>query len=257
MKIVRYQIDDEVAFGILDNGGSIRRLAGSPFDSLQPTDVTHPLDRVRLLAPVESPRVFGIGLNYVSHVREAGAETPAFPLVFMKPSTAVIGPGEPIVYPRQGQEVHHEAEMAVVIGKPARRVSEAEALDHVLGYTCGNDVSERTIQRAEMKSGALLMGKGFDSFCPLGPCIATDLDPANLDLSGRVNGEVRQQINTSDLLFSVPRLIEYISAAITLLPGDVILTGTPAGVGPIAPGDVVEIELTGVGVLSNPVVAES
>ena len=169
MKIVRYQIDDEVAFGILDNGGSIRRLAGSPFDSLQPTDVTHPLDRVRLLAPVESPRVFGIGLNYVSHVREAGAETPAFPLVFMKPSTAVIGPGEPIVYPRQGQEVHHEAEMAVVIGKPARRVSEAEALDHVLGLHLWQRRQREDHPACRDEVGGAAHGERIRQLLPIGP----------------------------------------------------------------------------------------
>ena len=175
----------------------------------------------------------------------------------MKPSTAVIGPEEPIIYPTQGEEVHYECELAVVIGKPARRVPKSQALDYVLGYTCGNDVSERTIQFAEMKTGCMLIGKGFDTFCPLGPCITTDLDPTNLDLSTRLNGEIRQDANTSDLIFPVADLVAYISEAFTLLPGDVIMTGTPEGIGPMSPGDTVEIEVEGVGTLRNSVVSET
>ena len=147
--------------------------------------------------------------------------------------------------------------MAVIIGKQTRRVSETEALDYVLGYTCGNDISERVIQFAEMEMGCMLLGKGFDTFCPLGPVIATGLDPTNLDIKTRLNGEVKQDSNTADLLFSVAHLVSYISAVMTLLPGDVIMTGTPSGVGPIAPGDTVELEISGVGVLRNPVVAEA
>ena len=256
MKIVRYRTGDTVAFGSWEEGGTIRRLAGHPFDGLEVTDVTDRLEDVELLAPVEPARIFGIGLNYVSHIKETGQPEPEFPLVFMKPTTAAIGPEAPIVYPKQGKLVHHEAELVAVIGRAARRVSRGQALDYVLGYTCGNDVSERTIQRAEMKAGSLVIGKGFDTFCPLGPAIVTDADPGNLDLTARVNGETRQEINTSDLLFPVAQLIEYLSEAITLLPGDVILTGTPSGVGPIVPGDTVEIELSGIGVLRNPVIAE-
>jgi 2-keto-4-pentenoate hydratase/2-oxohepta-3-ene-1,7-dioic acid hydratase in catechol pathway len=168
----------------------------------------------------------------------------------------VIGPGAPIVYPREGREVHYEAELAVVIGRRARRVPRERALDVVLGYTCANDVSERVIQRAEMDMGALVVGKGFDSFQPLGPWIATGLDPSDLRVQARLNGKTRQDSRTSDLLFDVPALIAYLSAAITLEPGDVIITGTPAGVGAMRPGDVVEIEVEGIGVLRNPVVAE-
>ena len=152
--------------------------------------------------------------------------------------------------------MEYEAELAAVIGKPARHIPEESALEYVLGYTCGNDVSERVVQFAEMKMGALLVGKGFDTFCPLGPVIATGLDPTNRDVMARLNGELRQNGNTSDLLFSVAKLVSYISESMLLLPGDVIMTGTPSGVGPIAPGDVVEIEISGVGVLRNPVVAE-
>jgi 2-keto-4-pentenoate hydratase/2-oxohepta-3-ene-1,7-dioic acid hydratase in catechol pathway len=256
MKILRYSADGDTHYGILEDDGTIRQLAGSPFDSLDATDTVTHLDQVRVLAPVESPRVIGVGLNYATHARESGKTPPDIPMLFMKPSTAVIGPEEPIVYPSGREVVHYEAELAVVIGKTARGVSEDEALDYVLGYTCGNDVSERVTQHKEMSVGCLLIGKGYDTFCPTGPCIATGLDPTNLTVMARLNGVEKQNSNTSDLIFSVANLISYTSQAISLLPGDVIMTGTPAGVGPIAPGDVVEIEVSGVGVLRNPVVAE-
>jgi len=257
MKIARYQIGQDIAYGILSDDRQLKRLRRSPFESLETMDRVDALDEVRLLAPVATTRVFGAGLNYVSHIKEAGQTAPKFPMLFMKPDTAVIGPEDGIVYPSGSTVVDYEGELVAVIGRKARHVSEAEALDAVLGYTCGNDVSERTIQFAEMKTGTMLVGKSFDTFCPLGPVIATGLDPANLELEARLNGERRQHINTSDLLFSVAQLVAYISRAITLLPGDVLLTGTPAGVGPVAPGDVVEIEIEGIGVLRNPVVAEN
>ena len=256
MKIVRYRADETINFGIIEEDGTIRELVGSPFKSLKPSGSCTHIRDVQLLAPMEAPRIIGVGLNYAEHAREVGKELPREPMLFMKPSTTVIGPDEAIIYPRQGKNVHYEAELAVVIGSSARRVSEAEALDYVLGYACGNDVSERTIQFAEMQSGTMLIGKGFDTFCPLGPCITTDLDPVNLQVQARLNGEVKQNERTSDLIFSVAELISYISAAFTMLPGDVIMTGTPSGVGPFVPGDVVEIEVEGVGILKNPVVAE-
>ena len=257
MNLVRYAFDETVAYGVLEEGRIVRRLAGSPFEALQPGPASHLLDEVRLLAPVDAPRIMGVGLNYVSHIRECNLSTPTLPMLFMKHPSAVIGPGEPIVYPKQAQKVDYEGEMAVVIGRHARRVSESQALEYVLGYTCANDVSERTTQLAEMKMGCLLVGKSYDTFCPLGPVIVTGLDPTSLDLTSRLNGQVRQQINTSDLLFPVARLVSYLSQAMTLWPGDVILTGTPSGVGPIQPGDVVEIEISGIGVLRNPVIAET
>jgi 2-keto-4-pentenoate hydratase/2-oxohepta-3-ene-1,7-dioic acid hydratase in catechol pathway len=256
MKIIRYTSQDETCHGILHEDETVHRLARSPLESLETDGTILPLSQVRVRSPLEAPRVIGVGLNYAKHAAESGQPTPSFPMLFMKPSTGVIGPEEAIVYPTEGEEVHYECELAVVIGKSARRVSKAQALDYVLGYTCGNDVSERTIQFAEMKTGVMLMGKGFDTFCPLGPCISTDLDPTRVDLSTRLNGETKQAANTSDLIFSVADLIAYISRAMTLLPGDVILTGTPEGIGPMRPGDTVEIEVEGVGTLRNPVVAE-
>ena len=257
MNLVRYAFDETVAYGVLEEGRIVRRLAGSPFEALQPGPASHLLEEVRLLAPVDAPRIMGVGLNYVSHIRECNLSTPTLPMLFMKHPSAVIGPGEPIVYPKQAQKVDYEGEMAVVIGRHVRRVSESQALEYVLGYTCANDVSERVTQLAEMKMGCLLVGKSYDTFCPLGPVIVTGLDPTSLDLTSRLNGQVRQQINTSDLLFSVARLVSYLSQAMTLWPGDVILTGTPSGVGPIQPGDVVEVEISGIGVLRNPVVPEA
>ncbi len=256
MKLVRYAVDGTVAYGVLEEGGIVRRLAGSPFEPLTPGPIRHSVDEVRLLAPVDAPRIIGVGLNYVSHIRETKQATPALPMLFMKHPSAVIGPEEPIVYPKQAKRVDYEAELAVVIGRHARRVSETQALEYVLGYTCANDVSERVTQLAEMKMGCLLVGKSYDTFCPLGPVIATGLDPTSLDLTARLNGQVRQRGNTSDLLFSAATLVSYLSQAMTLWPGDVILTGTPSGVGPIQPGDVVEVEIAGIGTLRNPVVGE-
>jgi 2-keto-4-pentenoate hydratase/2-oxohepta-3-ene-1,7-dioic acid hydratase in catechol pathway len=256
MKILRYRAGTRAGYGRLLDDTHFEPLRSSPFESPEGIGERIALADVELLAPVVPRRVFGVGLNYVDHIREVGAATPRIPLLFMKPDSAVIGPGAPIVYPREGREVHFEAELAAVIGKRARRVPRERALDVVLGYTCANDVSERVIQRAEMDMGALVVGKGFDSFQPLGPWVVTGLDPSNLRVQARLNGQTRQDSRTSDLLFDVPALIAYLSAAITLEPGDVIITGTPAGVGPMRPGDVVEIEVEGIGVLRNTVVAE-
>lgn len=256
MKIARYHCDRQNHYGLLNEDGRLQRLKGNPFEPLEFDGAVDQIDAVQILAPIPAPRVFGVGLNYVSHISEGGQDTPDIPMLFMKPSTTVIGPKEAIILPQQCREVHFEGELAVVIGRTSRKLSETQAHGAILGYTCANDVSDRPIQFAEMSMGCLLIGKAFDTFCPLGPVIATGLDPTNLELVTRVNGVVRQQINTSDLLFSVAQLVSYLSQAITLLPGDVIITGTPSGVGPIARGDVVEIEIGGIGVLRNPVDTE-
>ncbi len=258
MLIARYELAGRVYHGSLE-GQSLKRLAGGLFDKPSPTGEVDPLDRVKLLSPVDPPRIFGAGLNYISHIEEMGLKRPVKPLLFMKPPTAVIGPNEAIVYPKADREieVHFEGELCVVIGRRARRLSKSEALGAVLGYTCGNDLSERVIQKIEMGMGHLLIGKAYDTFCPLGPVIATGLDPGNLLLETRVNGKVRQSIRTSDLLYDVADLISYISDAVTLLPGDVIMTGTPFGVAPTVPGDVIDITIEGIGTLHNPVVAET
>ena len=257
MKIIRYSCNGEAMYGVLEEDGSIMELAGSPFCDFSVGGKTAELESVRVLAPVEPSKIVGVGANYMLHIEESGMEAPKFPMLFTKPPTAVVGQGDDIVYPKKGQVVHYETELAVVMGKTARHVPEERALDYVLGYTCGNDVSERVIQAAEMATGVLLVSKGFDTFCPLGPVIATGLDPSGLALGTRLNGVQKQDASTSDLLFSVPALIAYITEAITLLPGDVIMTGTPSGVGPMVPGDTVEVEVEGVGVLRNPIVAEA
>jgi 2-keto-4-pentenoate hydratase/2-oxohepta-3-ene-1,7-dioic acid hydratase in catechol pathway len=227
-----------------------------PFEEIRYTGRRWALPDVRLLAPIFSSKVVCVGRNYVEHAAEHGAEVPAEPLIFLKPSTSVIGPGDAIRIPAGSTNVHHEVELAVVIGaRGARSVTPEQAMASVFGYTIGNDVSERDMQKSD---GQWTRAKGFDSFCPLGPWIETDLaglgkDPADLEISCTVDGEPRQSGRTSQLLFGLPTLISYISQVMTLLPGDVVLTGTPSGVGPIAPGQRVECTIEGLGTLSNTV----
>jgi 2-keto-4-pentenoate hydratase/2-oxohepta-3-ene-1,7-dioic acid hydratase in catechol pathway len=208
---------------------------------------------VHLLAPVEPGKIVAIGKNYVEHARELASEVPDEPLMFFKPPSAVIGPGAGIVYPSLSQEVHHEGELVVVIGRRVRNAKPDNALGYVLGYTCGNDVTARDLQR---KENQWVRAKGFDTFCVLGPWIETDLDPGRLSVVTRVNGEVRQNGNTAQMAWGVAELVATASSVMTLEPGDVIMTGTPAGVGPIYPGDTVEVEIEGIGVLRNPVISE-
>ncbi len=257
MKWLRFETHSGPRYGQLIGDDEIQPVDGTPFGDAVAAGNRLPLAEARLLAPVAPRRVFGVGLNYVNHIRETGSATPRIPMLFMKPESAVIGPGAAVVYPVEGKEVHYEAELAVVIGRRARRVAVADAASAILGYTCANDISERVIQREEMSLGCLVVGKGFDSFCPLGPVIVTDLDPSRLRIMARVNGRTRQDSNTSDLLFDVPTLVSYLSQAITLEPGDIVITGTPAGIGPVVPGDIMEIEIEGIGILRNPVVAET
>ena len=255
MKIVRYIIDGHSHYGLLEDQ-YIARLSRSPLDGIERTDIVDSLDAARLLSPFNRPRIFGLGYNYRAHSKEVGKQSPTVPCLFMKPSTTVIGPDESIVYPSHCENVHFEGELTVIIGKEARHVSQANALDYVFGYTCGNDVSDRVLQRKEREFGCLLVGKGYDTFAPLGPVVETELDPSNLHLVTRVNGEIRQDGTTADLVFDVPTLIAYLSKYMTLLPGDHIMTGTPAGVGPIRPGDSIEVEIEGIGTLRNNVISE-
>ena len=208
---------------------------------------------LQILAPLEPGKVMAIGMNYLKHVKELDAtrEVPTEPVVFMKPQSAIVGPGTPIELAYPENDTHYEAELVVVIGKEAYRVSEADALDYVLGYTAGNDVSDRVQQMGGIK---WIRGKGYNTYLPLGPVIETELDPANTTVQSRLNGEVRQNDNTDGLIFSVPYLIQFLSDVMTLHPGDIIMTGTPHGVGGMKAGDTIEIEIGGVGVLTNPVV---
>jgi 2-keto-4-pentenoate hydratase/2-oxohepta-3-ene-1,7-dioic acid hydratase in catechol pathway len=252
VRIARFSLAGEPTFGIVE-GEAVARIAGHPFAPFTFTGERYPLAEVRLLAPLLPSKVLGIGKNYADHAAEMGGETPAEPLVFLKPSTAVCGPGDPVVYPTTlSARVDFEGELAVVIGRLCRDVPLGKAHDVILGYTCGNDVTARDLQARDVQ---WTRAKGFDTFCPLGPWIETGLDPADARVTTRVNGEVRQDVSTKLLVHDVSALVAYVSAVMTLLPGDVILTGTPAGVGPLAVGDEVSVTVAGIGTLTNRVVA--
>ena len=252
MKIVRVRLaGDEIAYGAVELEG-IRVHRGSPFVAWEPTETLVPFDRAHLLAPVFPTKVVGVGRNYADHAAERGVEVPAEPVIFLKPATAVIGPEAPVVLPPEAEEVHHEAELAVVVGRVAHRVAAEDAGAFILGYTVANDVSARDLQKRDGQWGR---AKGFDTFCPLGPAIETEVDPGDLAISCSVNGEIRQQATTADMVFGVAELFSFISRVMTLLPGDVILTGTPAGTGPLRPGDRMEVAIERIGALRNPVVA--
>lgn len=230
-------------------------IAEHPFGTPEFTGREWPLESVRLLAPILASKVVCVGKNYAEHAREMGSEAPEQPLLFLKPNTSVVGPGAPIVYPPSSERVDHEGELAVVIGRPCRNVAAARAREVVLGYTCANDVTARDQQLAD---GQWTRGKGYDTFCPLGPWIVTDLDPDGIDVAVRVEHadgtvEQRQDGNTSQFIHSVGEILEYVTRVMTLLPGDVVLTGTPAGIGPLVPGDSVTVDIEGVGALTNPV----
>lgn len=261
MKIARYLHEGEISFGIVDRaeGGSnieLVELHGDPIVAgYDTTGRRVPMGEVKLLAPViPRSKVVCVGKNYADHVKEmrnvSGGEATSEPLLFLKPNTSVIGPNETIVRPAISQRVEHEGELALVIGAVAKDVPEEDALKYVFGFTCANDVTARDIQIAD---GQWTRGKGFDTFCPLGPVIETDPDLANARIVTRVNGEVRQDGRTSQLIHSLEKIVAHASQAFTLLPGDVILTGTPAGVGLLEPGDTVEVEIEGIGTLRNSV----
>jgi 2-keto-4-pentenoate hydratase/2-oxohepta-3-ene-1,7-dioic acid hydratase in catechol pathway len=246
-----------VAWGVVEgpadaprDGLTVAAIDGHPFETITFTGDRWSLADIRLLAPILPSKVVAVGRNYLEHIQEMGNEEPEAPMLFLKPSTSVIGDGDYIRLPPDTNEVHHEAELAAIIGRPARDIEPAQALSHVFGYAASNDVSARDQQRADVQWAR---AKGHDSFCPLGPWIETDLDPSDLRVTARVNGVLRQDSRTSFMIHKLPELIAYMSSVMTLLPGDVILTGTPAGVGPIVAGDVVDIEIEGIGVLSNPV----
>ena len=253
MRIARYSFEGRVGYGVVE-GAELLELPGHPFatpgEPLTTTGVVHDLDAVRLLAPVIPSKIVGIGKNYAEHAAEMGGAAPERPLMFLKPTTALIGPDEAIVLPPESREVHYEAELAVVIGRMCRRMTAGEAASVVLGYTCANDVTARDLQRSD---GQWTRAKGFDTFCPLGPWIDTELDPSDVIVECELNGVTVQRSSTAMLIHDIPALIEAVSAVMTLLPGDVILTGTPAGVGPIAAGDEVAVTVSGLGTLVNPV----
>jgi len=257
VRIARFTTGSDPRFALVEGAPGEEELVvvtGDPlFMTVQPTGERVPLARadVRLLAPViPRSKIVGVGRNYADHAAEHGVEVPAAPLLFLKPNTAVIGPDDPVVLPVWSERVEHEAELAVVIGKVTRNVTRDEALGRVFGYTVANDVTARDVQRSDAQ---WTRAKGFDTSCPLGPWIVPGLDVDDLAVRARVNGELRQDGRTSQMVFDVADLVSYISEVFTLLPGDVILTGTPAGVGPLVDRDVVEVEIEDIGVLRNPV----
>jgi len=248
-----YRVEVEGRFTrVVERRGEWNELTGDPFGLYQRGDAIDP-NSMRILPPVVPSKIVAVGLNYRDHAKEMGKELPAEPLIFLKPSTAVIGTEESIVIPTGAGRVDHEAELGIVIGRTARHVAAAKARDYVLGLTCVNDVTDRDLQRRDVQ---YTRGKGFDTFAPVGPAIALGLEAASLDVSSFVNGVNRQSSNTRELIFPVEELVEFVSGVMTLLPGDIISTGTPSGVGPLVPGDRVVVKVEGVGELANDVIAD-
>jgi 2-keto-4-pentenoate hydratase/2-oxohepta-3-ene-1,7-dioic acid hydratase in catechol pathway len=252
MRIVRYRIKNENprAGWLLENKVGI--IEGDIFGEYRRQEAEIPMAEVKLLAPVLPSKIICLGRNYAEHAREQEAELPSVPLIFMKPPSAVLDPGGTILLPPQSKQVEHEAELVVVIGRRGRNLIAEQAPGHILGYTVGNDVTARDLQRSD---GQWTRAKGFDTFCPFGPWIDTEFDASDALITCRVNGQPRQLASTRDMVFNVGQLIAFISSVMTLEPGDLIFTGTPAGVGPLVPGDTVEVEIEGLGRLSNPVAA--
>ena len=253
MNICRYTVGDNVEYGILE-GEDIVVLKGDPFAGIEKSGGRRKTSEVSLLAPTLPSKVVAVGLNYQEHVDETGMQKPDAPLLFMKPSTSVIGPDQPIVYPRTATRVDYEAELAVVMGKRCKGISSEDARSAIMGYTCLNDVTERFMQGMD---GQWTRSKSFDTFCPIGPWVVTDIDPGELAVEAYLNGERVQSASTDMLMFSVEELVSFVSEVMTLLPGDVIATGTPSGIGPMNPGDTIEVRIEHIGSLVNTVVNEA
>ena len=256
MKIVRFWDSAANAglWGVVE-GSNIRALAGTPYDDIKVTQASYRLADVHLLAPCEPSKIVCGGLNYYGHAKEVNLPIPKVSACFLKPPTSLIAHKEPISYPPETERLEFEAELAVVVKKRMRNVPPEAVREHVLGYTCANDVTARDIQIEGGNFLNICVAKSFDTFCPLGPWLVTDVDPGNLDLSLTVNGKIRQKTSTSDMIFPVEKMLSYFSHIMTLLPGDLILTGTPAGIGRMEIGETCEITIEGIGTLSNPIVA--
>lgn len=249
MRFCRYKYEENIAYGLVE-ADSVREISGSPFSSFSKTDTVLKLTSVDLLAPCEPTKIIAVGLNYIDHAHELGMPVPDNPIIFLKPISALIGDKADIIYPAHVTQLDYEAELAVVIGSRCRNVDRSGALCHVLGYTCANDVTARDLQRID---GQWTRAKSFDTFAPIGPWIETQLSPDDLRITMRYNGEIRQDSSTSNMIFDVPALVEFISSVMTLEPGDVIMTGTPPGVGSADKGAILTVEIEGIGVLSNTV----
>ncbi len=253
MRFTRYQYKDQEPRHGWVHEGHVGPVEGDIFGEFRRNEATLPLEAVKLLSPVLPSKILAIGRNYVEHAREHNAEVPEYPLVFLKPPSAALNPGDKILLPPQSERVEHEAELAIVIGRRGRWIQQEQASAYILGYTVANDVTARDLQR---KDGQWTRSKGFDTFAPFGPWVDTEFDPTDAIITCYVNGVMRQMGSTRDMVFKVSQLIAYCSAIMTLEPGDLILTGTPAGVGPLTAGDVVEVHIEGLGVLRNPVAVD-
>jgi 2-keto-4-pentenoate hydratase/2-oxohepta-3-ene-1,7-dioic acid hydratase in catechol pathway len=250
MKIVRYKTnDDEPIYGWVLND-KVGEIQGNIFAEYRRRETKTPIKDVKLLAPCEPSKIICVGRNYVEHAKELGSEVSKTPLIFLKPPSSIIATGEPIILPPQSKQVEHEAELVVIIGKRAKNVAVENAKEYIFGFTIGNDITARDLQKTD---GQWTRAKGFDTFCSFGPWIDTEFDASDAVVTCRVNGQMRQMASTRDMVFNVGAIIGYITSVMTLEPGDVIFTGTPAGVGELKNGDVVEVEIEGLGKLSNPV----
>ncbi len=249
MKLIRFQAQGRPALGIL-SGNEVAELDGDFFTPLRTLKTRYLFSQIKLLTPCTPSKIVAVGLNYRDHAKELNLPVPNTPIVFLKPPTAVIGPGEAVLYPATSSQVDYEAELGVVIKDQARNISPASARDHILGYTCANDVTARDLQKND---GQWTRAKSFDTFCPVGPWIETDLNPEDLLIESYLNGERRQSSRTSQFIFTVDYLVSFISGIMTLEPGDLIITGTPAGIGPMKPGDEIEVRIEGIGSLKNTV----
>jgi 2-keto-4-pentenoate hydratase/2-oxohepta-3-ene-1,7-dioic acid hydratase in catechol pathway len=253
MRFIRYQYKNEpprYGWVLEDRVGPVE---GNPLAEFRRLNADIPLDKVKLLAPILPGKIICVGRNYTAHAKERGAEVPSYPLLFLKPPSAIIGPGEAVILPPQSKRVEHEAELVAVIGKRGRWIPAGDAPGYIFGFTAGNDVTARDLQNQD---GQWTRAKGFDTFGAIGPWIETNLDPADLMITCHVNGEMRQMASTRDMIFDLNQLITFASSVMTLEPGDLIFTGTPAGIGPLQEGDTVEVNIEGIGVLRNPIVAE-
>jgi len=250
MKICRIEHQGVKTYALIENDG-FSEVKGTPFDKMTLSGKTYKKEEVTVLAPCEPKKIIAVGLNYRKHAQELKMEMPEEPLIFLKPSSSVIGPNDEIVRPNHmSMRVDYEAELGIVIGKRSKDISKAQALKHIFGYTCVNDVTARDIQKKESQ---WTRAKGFDTFCPIGPYIETDFDWKNKRIYAELNGEIKQDSNTDDLIFSVEQIVSFLSRIMTLYPGDVIATGTPSGIGPMKAGDRIKIVVEGIGELSNPV----
>jgi 2-keto-4-pentenoate hydratase/2-oxohepta-3-ene-1,7-dioic acid hydratase in catechol pathway len=249
VKIIRFEYEGKTSYGVVE-GTMVQPADGTPFGTFQPIGPTIPLESVKLLSPCKPGKAICIGLNYRDHAVEFGLPIPKTPVFFLKPSTSIIGPFDPIEYPKMSSRVEYEAELVVVVGKKAKNLTADKAHEYILGYTCGNDVTARDLQP---KEGQWTLAKSFDTFLPFGPWIETDIDPSALGIRAILNGEVKQSSSTTHLIFTVPELMAYLSAVMTLEPGDIIMTGTPSGVSPMKARDKIVIEIEGIGSLVNTV----